>query len=59
MSVEQKHNQTKERIKDLLLLAPSKENTRALSQSSYLPELQNWGSFKLRVHVHSRRGLGA
>lgn len=37
VSVEPKHNQTKERIKDLLLLAPSKENTKDLFQSRVSP----------------------
>ena len=44
------------RRKDLLL-AVSKKNTRDLCQSSVSPEQQNWGSFKLRVHAYSRRGL--
>ena len=43
------------RRKDLLL-APSKENTGDLSQSSVFQQ-QNLGNFKLRIHADSRRGL--
>ena len=40
-----------------LLLAASKENSMDLFPKHTLPELQNWGSFKLRVHACSWWGL--
>lgn len=51
------------RRKDLLLLAATTENTGNSfpfmgDTKQYLPKEQNGGSFRLRVHAYSWRGLG-